>query len=133
MPAVDTAEPTVSRLVSRFLKAVRVVEEQRAWRQSGVLAGKGDSVLIVIEAFGAQSPGARAFALRIEVVCPIEVVRRAFPRGDGKDLNVRAPRHGPGGLLPDLNVRVPADSPGGLLPGLVVWSGGANGATQEAG
>ena len=111
------------RLVSKFLKVVRVVGEQRAGRQGAVSPGDGDDALaVIVEALGAQSLGARSFALRIAVV------RRAFPRGDDNDLNMRAPRHGPGRLLTDSNVRVPADS-----PGLAVWSRLANRATQEEG
>ena len=63
----------------------------------------------------------------------IAVVSSAFSRGDDEDLDVRAPRYGPGELLHDIDVRVPADGPGGLLQGRVLWSGGANGATQEEG
>jgi hypothetical protein len=55
----------------RGLDGLGVVREQRAGRQSVVLVGEG---------------GAVASA----------VVRRAFPCGDGQDLNVRAPRDGPG-------------------------------------
>jgi len=58
----------------------------------------------------------------------ISVIRRVFPRGYGEDLNVRAPRDGPGWLPPDLDVRAPAD---GLLSGLAVSSGGAHGAPKE--
>ena len=43
------------------------------------------------------------------------VIDSAFPRRYNNDLNLRTPRHGPDGPL----------------PGPVVWSGGANGATQE--
>jgi hypothetical protein len=85
--------------------------------RSVVLAGEGVAALVVVEALEAQSPGARSIALRIAVI------RRAFPRGDDEDLNLRAPRDGPGGLPPDLNVRAPADDPG-VLPGRVVWYGG---------
>ena len=66
----------------------------------------------------------------------IAAIRRAFPRGDEEDLNLRVPRDGPGGQppemnAPDLNVRAPLHETRGLLPGLVVWCGAANRATQE--
>jgi len=76
---------------------------------------------------------ARGDEARWIAVVRIAVVRRAFPRGYDQHLNLRAPRDGPGGLPPDLDVQAPRNGPWGPLRGSVVWFGGVNGATQEAG
>ena len=57
------------------------------------------------------------------------VVRRAFPRRDDEDLNLRAPRDGPGECRQDLNGRVAAGGPGELLP----VAGGADAASLPEG